>query len=47
MLLEEIKRVHVQSRKTYGNPRITDELKDKGYACSRPRVARLMRKYNI
>lgn len=47
MLLEEIKRVHKESRKTYGSPRITDELKDKGYTCSRPRVARLMRKHNI
>jgi len=47
MLLEEIKRVHEESRKTYGSPRITDSLKDKGYSCSRPRVARLMRKNNI
>ena len=47
MLLEEIKRVHEKSRKTYGSPRITDELKDKGYTCSRPRVARLMRQHNI
>jgi len=32
---------------TYGSPRITAELKDKGYTCSRPRIARLMRKHNI
>jgi transposase InsO family protein len=47
MLLDQIKRVHEKSRKTYGSPRITDELKEKGYTCSRPRVARLMRKHNI
>lgn len=47
MLLEKIKRVYEKSRKTYGSPRITDELREKGYTCSRPRVARLMRKHNI
>lgn len=47
MLLEEIKRVHEENHKTYGSPRITDSLKDKGYTCSRPRVARLMRKHSI
>ena len=47
MLLEEIKKVHKDSRMTYGSPRITAELKDKGYTCSRPRIARLMRKHNI
>jgi transposase InsO family protein len=47
MLIEKIKDIHVESHRTYGSPRITDSLKDKGYICSRPRVARLMRKYNI
>lgn len=47
LLLEEIKTIHKDSRKTYGSPRITDVLKDKGYTFSRPRVARLMRKHNI
>jgi len=47
MLIEKIKDIHKESHQTYGSPRITDSLKDKGYACSRPRVARLMRKYNI
>jgi len=47
MLLEEIKKVHKGSRMTYGSPRITIELKEKGYTCSRPRIARLMRKHNI
>jgi transposase InsO family protein len=47
MLVEEIKDIHEESHRTYGSPRITDSLKDKGYVCSRPRVARLMRKNNI
>jgi transposase InsO family protein len=47
MLIEKIKDIHVESHRTYGSPRITDSLKDKGYVCSRPRVARLMRKNNI
>jgi len=47
MLLEEIKKVHKDSRMTYGSPRITAELNDRGYTCSRPRIARLMRKHNI
>jgi transposase InsO family protein len=47
MLIEEIKKLHEESRQTYGSPRITDSLKDRGYACSRPRVARLMRTYHI
>jgi putative transposase len=32
------------SRETYGSPRIHAELKARGHACSRPRVARLMKK---
>ncbi len=47
MLIEEIKDIHKESHQTYGSPRITDSLRDKGYVCSRPRVARLMRKNNI
>jgi putative transposase len=42
-LLREIKAVHRRSRKTYGNPRIHAELNETGHACSRYRVARLMR----
>lgn len=36
-----------QSRGTYGAPRIHAELKSQGMACSRNRVARLMRKAGI
>ena len=38
-LLEEIKMVHQASRGIYGSPRVHRELKDKGNACGRNRVA--------
>ena len=46
-LVERIKHIHRESRRTYGSPRITSCLHDEGYTASRPRVARLMRKHNI
>jgi len=46
-LLVEIKAVHRRSRKTYGSPRIHVELNETGHACSRYRVARLMRQHGI
>lgn len=42
ILLKEIRDIHKNSRKTYGSPRIADELNDRGFVCSRPRTARLM-----
>jgi len=42
-LAVEIKAVHAASRQTYGSPRIQAELAAKGIACSRGRVARLMK----
>ncbi len=47
MLLCEIQRIHEESRASYGSPRITDELRARGFDVSRPRVARLMRKNGI
>jgi putative transposase len=47
VLVTEIGRVFKQSRRTYGSPRITDELNDSGIACGRHRVARLMRQKGI
>ena len=47
VLLKEIKTIHEQSRQTYGSPRITKELQNRGYSCSRPHVARLMAKNGI
>jgi len=46
-LLKRIEEIHNQSDQTYGSPRITEVLLDEGYAVSRPRVARLMRKHGI
>lgn len=47
MLLFEIRRIHEQSKASYGSPRMTEELKARGFEASRPRVARLMRQHNI
>lgn len=46
-LLVKIKAIHESSRKTYGSPRIHAELLAGGEVCSRPRVARLMRKNGL
>ena len=42
-LLIEIRAIHRQSRRTYGSPRMTRELRERGHGCGRHRVARLMR----
>ena len=42
-LKARIRRVHKESRSTYGSPRIHRELCDQGESCGRHRVARLMR----
>lgn len=44
-LIEKIKKIYVLHRQVYGSPRITRELRAHGLACSKNRVARLMR-YN-
>ncbi|MFD2285905.1 IS3 family transposase [Pedobacter petrophilus] len=46
-LLREIDEVYQEKKGIYGSPRITEELRKKGIKTSRPRVARLMRKFNI
>ena len=47
VLLSHIRRIYDSTRGRYGSPRITAELQDQGYTCSRPRVARLMRRNGI
>jgi len=42
-LLTRIKAVYKKSRRTYGSPRVHWQLRKEGEACSRGRVARLMR----
>lgn len=46
-LLERIRRVHRQSRRLYGSPRITAELNDEGVRCGKNRVARIMKDHSI
>jgi putative transposase len=46
-LLSQIRIVHDRSRRLYGSPRVTAELRDQGYACNEKRVARLMRIHGI
>ncbi len=46
-LLDQIRQIHFESRKTYGSPRVTAELRSRDLLVSRPRVARLMKKANI
>jgi putative transposase len=46
-LIRLIEKVHLGSRKTYGSPRIHAVLIGLGEECSRPKVARLMNRYNI
>jgi putative transposase len=46
-LLEKIRTIHEQSHKTYGSPRVHAQLRKQGVACSRKRVAGLMRRYDI
>src|SRR5262249_27012238 len=46
-LLEQIRQAHTESRRAYGSPRITQELRRQRISCSENRVARLMRKEQI
>jgi len=47
VLKEEIRNIHKESEDNYGSPRITPELKNKGYRCGHNRVARLMKEMGI
>lgn len=46
-LLAHIQEIHKQSRRTYGSPRVTEELKEHGITCGKNRIARLMRENDI
>lgn len=43
VLSVEVKKIHKASRKTYGSPRITKQLRKTGVRCGRKRVARIMK----
>lgn len=47
VLSTRIAEIHMDSRWTYGSPRIHAELREEGVRCSRKRVARLMRQAGI
>jgi len=47
VLKEEIRNIHKESDENYGSPRITPELKNKGYSCGHNRVSRLMKELGI
>jgi putative transposase len=46
-LVAEIRRIHVRSHGTYGSPRITGELRRRGWTANHKRVERLMRSHGI
>ncbi len=46
-LVEHIRRVHQESRQTYGSPRVHAQLRAEGQRCSLNRIARLMKKHHI
>ena len=46
-LLEEIQALRQGEEACYGSPRMTEELRERGHACSENRVARLMRAHGL
>lgn len=46
-LLAEIRRIHAESRGTYGSPRVHAKLQQEGLSLSRRRVEKLMKAYEI
>jgi putative transposase len=46
-LLARIAEVFLESGRAYGSPRVYEELRRRGVACSREHVAQLMRKYGL
>ena len=47
MLLPAMRRVHQESRGTYGSSRIHKELKEEGWRIGQKRVSKLMRRHDI
>ena len=46
-LAQEIDRIHLRSRQTYGSPRVMVELRKKGHCHGRNRIARLMKQEGL
>jgi putative transposase len=47
LLAKELREAFAESRQTYGTPRLRHELRHRGHACGRRRIARLMRKEGL
>jgi transposase InsO family protein len=47
ILKDEIRKIHKESRKTYGRPRLHLALEKKGYECGKHRLVRLMKEEDI
>ncbi|MFD8016179.1 IS3 family transposase [Streptomyces sp. NPDC058955] len=47
LLAEKIREIHGESRGTYGSPRVTSELRERGLRVNEKRVARVMRTFSI
>lgn len=47
VLIERIRAIHEKSDRTYGSPRVTEDLRAEGFMVSENRVARLMRENEI
>lgn len=47
VLAENIRKVHKDSRKTYGSPRIMKALRQKGIKCGKKRAARIMKQNGL
>lgn len=46
-LMPQIQQIFEQSRRTYGSPRVTAQLRREGYRCNHKRVERLMRQQHL
>lgn len=46
-LLKEVHRIHGESDRTYGSPRVYDELRELGFTMGRNRIERLMRQAGL
>ncbi|MCA9642611.1 MAG: IS3 family transposase, partial [Myxococcales bacterium] len=47
VLLEDIRRIHRDSERNYGSPRVYRALRNHGVSCSKARVERLMREHEL
>lgn len=47
VLMQQIEQVFKQSRRTYGSPRVTAQLRQQGHRCNHKRVERLMREKRL